>query len=136
MAKVTINGEVFEWDSSHRPMDEALALEEAMKDRFPNYTAWQQALKAGSMAAEVGMVWLVWRRAGREVPIEDIFSGKAEVNLNDYKYEWAKGELEDPTNPPPAASDTTGGDTSEPSPKSSASAPGRQNSSPKRSSKT
>ena len=111
MAKVTINGEVFEWDASQRPMAEALALEEAMKDRFPNYAAWESALKAGSMAAEAGMVWLVLRRNGREVPIMDIFSGKFEVNLNELKYQWDEGEL-DPTSPPPEASDTTGSDTS------------------------
>ena len=80
MSKIRINGETFEYDQSHHPMSEALAIEEAMGTR---YVDWETELAAGSMRAMCGFVWLVWRRSGRDVPIGDILSGETEIDLDE-----------------------------------------------------
>jgi hypothetical protein len=104
VAKVTINGEVFQWDFARKPLAEALALEEALKCR---YVDWENDLQAGSAKAVAGFIWLVWRRNGRDVPIGDILSGAVEVDLGSIDTEADDGEA-DPTSPPPEPSDTTG----------------------------
>jgi len=121
LAKVTINGEVFEWDFTRRPLSEALALEQALKCR---YADWETDLQAGSARAVCGFIWLVWRRNGRDVPLDDILNGTVEVELADFGIEEEEGES-DPTSPPPAPSPTTNTAISVRSPKSSTSARGR-----------
>ena len=108
MAKVTINGEVFEHDLTRKPLSEALALEEALKCR---YVDWETDLRAGSARAVAGFVWLVWRRAGRDVPIADILSGEAEVDLDGLDVDTGDEGDADPTTSPPAATPPTGGST-------------------------
>jgi hypothetical protein len=78
MAKIRINGEAFDYDQSHHPMSEALAIEQATGMR---YVDWENELAAGSMKAMCAFVWLVWRRHGRDVPLDDILSGKVEIDL-------------------------------------------------------
>lgn len=107
LAKVTINGEVFEWDRSKRPMAEAIAIEQAL---HCNYAVWEDDLRAGSARAMAGLVWLVLRRNGREVPIEDILSGVYPVDLNEMDFGAQDGDA-DPTSPSPGDSTTTGSDT-------------------------
>ena len=80
MAKIRINGETFDYDQSHHPMSEALAIEEATGMR---YVDWETELSAGSMKAMCAFVWLVWRRNGRDVPLGDILSGEIEIDLTD-----------------------------------------------------
>lgn len=104
MAKVTINGEVFEWDASRKPMSEALALEEGLKCR---YVDWETDLQAGSARAMCGFIWLVWHRAGRDVPLEDILAGKVEIDLNELSVEPDGEGEEDPTSLPPEPSGST-----------------------------
>lgn len=132
--KVTINDEVFDFDPSHRPMAEALALENALK--MP-YAQWEEGLATGSARAMCGLVWLVWRREGRDVPIDDILSGKVEVDLNKFDVERPGDEAgeADPTGPGTGPSSMTAANTSASSPKSSTSAPGRRDGSPRTSSR-
>ena len=78
MAKININGEWFDFDFAHKPMSEALALEKATGQR---YADWETELAAGSMAAMCGLVWLIWRRNGRDVPLQGILDGTTEVDL-------------------------------------------------------
>ena len=59
-------------------MSEALAIEHVYKRR---YAEWQQDLEAGSAKAICVLAWIVWRRDGRDVPFEDIISGKADFDL-------------------------------------------------------
>jgi hypothetical protein len=115
MAKVTINGEVFSWDVSRKPLSEALAIENGLQCR---YADWEADLQAGSARALAGYVWLVWRRNGKDVPLEDILSGAIEVDLEGLNIE-SDGEEAGPTVPPPARSPTTGTGTSASSRKSS-----------------
>lgn len=121
MAKVTINGEMFDFDQTKRPMLEALTIEDKL--RMP-YADWETALQAGSVRALAGFVWMVWHRDGRDTTIDDILNGTAEVNLADVKIEADEGDA-DPTSPTPGPSPTTGSGTSARSPKSSTSSPGK-----------
>lgn len=130
MAKVTINGEVFGFDTSHKPMSEALALEQALKCR---YADWETDLQAGSARAMCGFIWLVWRRDGRDVPLEDILDGKVEIDLGSLSIEADEGEA-DPTSQPPGLSSTTGNGTS-PRSANSESAPGKSSGSTRASSR-
>jgi hypothetical protein len=118
MAKVTINGEVFQWDPTRRPMSEALAIEHALKVR---YADWEQDVQSGSAFALCGFIWLLWRRDGRDIPFDDIVSGKVDIDLGDFAiemepgepgYEEAQGGGTDPTNPAPEATSTTAASTS------------------------
>lgn len=111
MVKVTINGEVFEWDPSPRPMSEALALEKELGMR---YADWETELEAGSARAMAAQVWLIWRRNGRDIPLADILSGKVDFDLRELTFtEDSEPEppapLEgQPVNPTPASQDQAG----------------------------
>jgi len=129
VAKITINGEVFEYDLDRKPLSEALALEAAMKktemkEDFPNYAAWEAGLHAGSARAVAGFVWLVWRRNGRDVPLADLLSGAIDVELAGFGIDDGDAEA-GPTTPTPYLSPMTGSNISGRSRKSSASAPGK-----------
>jgi len=113
VAKVRINGEHFEYDPNRKLMAEMLALEEATS--IP-YGQWESGLQAGSAKALAGLVWLMWHRAGREVPFGDITSGAVEVNLAEIAFE--SDEPPDPTPGDKEASPSTGTATSERSRKS------------------
>lgn len=132
MSKVNVNGEVFDFDFGHKPMSEALALEAALSMR---YADWETELAAGSMKAMAGLVWLVWRRGGRDVKLADILSGDVEVDLMpllDSLQALAEEAVaeEDPTGgdqvpSAPARTPTTGTNISPSSRKTSTSARGR-----------
>lgn len=115
MAKVTINGTVYDFDQSKRPMLEALTVEGKLK--MP-YAQWETELQAGSVRALCGFIWMVLHRDGQDVELEDILSGEFEVNLAEVGIEADEGDA-DPTSPAPEPSSMTSTGTSEPSPKSS-----------------
>lgn len=121
MAKVTINGEVFGWDPSRRPMLEALTIESGLKR---TYAQWEEDMKAGSAHALCGFIWMVWHRDGRDISLADILSGEVEVDLAGLNIEYEEGEA-DPTSPPPDPSSTTAVSTPARSPRSSASGRGK-----------
>ena len=81
MAKLRLNGEVFDFDFGHKPMSEAFAVE---KVYGAPYGQWERDLAAGSMRAMAVMVWLVWRRDGRDVRFADIVSGDVETDLGPF----------------------------------------------------
>jgi hypothetical protein len=117
--KVTIDGEVFDFDPVRKPLVEALALEAGLKIPYAQY---EEGLREGRALSVVGFIWLVWRRNGRDVPLADILSGAVAVDLDALEVD-EEGEA-DPTTPPPPASPTTGDATSAPSRKSSTSGRG------------
>jgi hypothetical protein len=99
VAKVRINGETFDFDRAHKPLSEMVALERAYG---APYGQWEHELEAGSAKALGTFIWLVWRRDGRDIPLEDILSGEAEVDLNEFEVEQdgeGEGKEEDPTPP-------------------------------------
>ena len=148
--KVSINGEVFEYDGTKAPMSEALAIEDVYKRR---YAEWQDDLRAGSAKAMCVLAWVIWRRDGRHVPFGDILSGAVDFDLNEMlgsllesiaaeakAQEEADAEAAAGANPTPARSaldGTPGTGTATPSssPKSSASGPGKSGSSPSKTSR-
>lgn len=113
MAKVTINGEKFDFDLSRKPMSEALAIENGLKC---TYAKWEADMQAGSARAMCAFIWLVWRRDGRDVKLEDMLSGAVDFETADLDIEAdeqeAAGNAPDPTGPPPEASPPTKGATS------------------------
>ena len=122
MAKVTVNGEIFDFDRDRKPLAEMLALEKAMDT---TYGQWEEGLQAGSARALAGFVWLVWRRDGRDVKFSDIEDGTVEVNFAEFSLEDGEATLGPTT---PTVSSTTGDGTS-PRSARSASARGRSASS-------
>jgi hypothetical protein len=128
MAKINLNGEMFDYDFGHRPMSEALALEKVTGKR---YADWETELAAGSMEAMCGLVWLIWRRAGRDTSYADIVSGAVEVDLSpllDSLMAFAEeAQPPDPTSPgtAPGRTPTTPPGTPPSSRRSTTSARGR-----------
>ena len=129
--KVTVNGEKFDFDTSRKPMSELLAIENGL---HCTYTKWEEDMKAGSARAMCGFIWLVWRRDGRDVKLEDMLSGAVDFDTSDLDIEEDEGDA-GPTTPPPEASSTTGGNTSERSRSASESSPGNSRSSSRTTSK-
>ena len=118
MSKIRINGETFDWDPSHKPMSEAIAVETALGMR---YADWEAELNGGSAKAMAGFVWLVWRRNGRETDMKDILSGDVPVDYRDLMLSLIENAREaeaDPTDgaPAPDPSPSTGTATSASSP--------------------
>jgi hypothetical protein len=129
--KVTVNGEKFDFDTSRKPMSELLAIENGL---HCTYSKWEEDMRAGSARAMCGFIWLVWRRDGRDVKLEDILSGAVDFDTTDLDVEADEGEA-GPTTPPPEASSSTAENTSEPSPSASRSGPGKSSSSTRTTSK-
>ena len=138
--KITIDGITYDYDNTRRPMSEALAIEKAWGRR---YAEWETELIAGSAQAAAVLVWLIWRREGREVPLDDLLSGKTDFDysemLRSLRDAGAEAEAEDPTggagiSTAPDGTDTTPPGTRPSSRRSSTSAPGKSGSSPRSSS--
>ena len=116
MYKVTINGETFSFDEARYPLPEAIDLEEKLKIPFAR---WKADFYNGSAKGLAGFVYLVLKRNGKDVPLEDILSGAYELAWEDVDGEPEGGE--GPTDPPSSEGD---GPTSESSPSGSASGRG------------
>jgi hypothetical protein len=106
-------------------MSEALWVEHVYKRR---YAEWQDDLAAGSARAMCVLACLIWRRDGRDVPLQDLLDGTVDFDLMEMLTSMAeaaeaeKGEAAapDPTPPSaPAGTRTTGTATSRSSRKSS-----------------
>ena len=124
MVKVTINGETFSFDPDRYPMAEAIELEEKLGMPFHQYKV---GLARGSAKALAGLVWLVLKRNGKDVPLDDILSGAYELDHDEIGIEQEGGE--DPTGPPSPAD---GGPGSASSPSDSGSGRGSGSGSPSR----
>ena len=107
-------------------MSEALWVEHVYKRR---YAEWQEDLSAGSAKAMCVLACLIWRRDGRDVPLQDLLDGTVDFDLMEMLTSMAeaaeaeKGEAgaeADPTPPSaPAGTRSTGTGTSRSSRKSS-----------------
>jgi hypothetical protein len=84
MFKVTIKGEVFSFDDGRFPMTEAIELEENLGTPF---YLWKINLYRGSAKAAAGLVWLVFRREGRDTEMKDILSGAYELMADEVEFE-------------------------------------------------
>jgi hypothetical protein len=79
--KVRLNGEYLEFDGSKKPMSEALAIERAWHKR---YAEWETELAAGSAEALCVLAWVIWRRDGRDIDLDDILSGKIDFDFTEF----------------------------------------------------
>jgi hypothetical protein len=61
-------------------MSEALWIEHVYKRR---YAEWQSDLEAGSAKAMCVLACLIWRRDGRDVPLQDLLDGRVDFDLNE-----------------------------------------------------
>ncbi len=134
--KVTIDGQVYEYDGRTAPMSEALWIEDVYKK---NYGQWQIDLAEGSAKAFIMLACIIWRREGRnvETAFQDVLDGKTDFDLREMSQSMAdsaeaeeKARAEaDPTipgaSPDPDGSPGTATGTSSSSPASSTSAPGK-----------
>ena len=59
-------------------MSEALWVEHVYKRR---YAEWQEDLSAGSAKAMCVLACLIWRRDGRDVPLQDLLDGTVDFDL-------------------------------------------------------
>jgi len=144
--KVTIDGQVYEYDGAKAPMHEALWIEHVYKR---NYGQWQVDLAEGSARAFVMLACLIWRREGKNVDtaFADVIDGKIDFDLKEMSeslYESAEAERKvqaeaGPTIPgtslDPAGSPTTGTGISGSSPSGSGSSRGKSGSSKSRTSR-
>ena len=134
---MTIGGESFEYDAAKTPMSEALWIEHIYKRR---YAEWQEDLGAGSAKAMCVLACLIWRRDGRDVPLQDLLDGRVDFDLNEMLTSMveaaaaeakaqaeaeAAAEVPTPAGSAPAGTGGTGTATSSSSPASSGSARGR-----------
>ena len=109
--KIVLDGETYEYDNSHQPMSEALAIEQVYKRR---YVEWQQDLGAGSAKALCVLAWVIWRRDGRDISFEDIIAGKVDFDMTEMLVSLGdtgdEGAAPDPTIPatPPDPAGTRG----------------------------
>ena len=125
-------------------MSEALWVEHVYKRR---YAEWQEDLSAGSAKAMCVLACLIWRRDGRDVPLQDLLDGTVDFDLMEMLTSMADAAKEDaaakaaadggPYAGPsaPAGTHSTATGISPSSPKSSGSARGRSGSSRSRTSK-
>ena len=104
MVKVTINGSVYSFDNEHYPLAEAILLEEGLGMPFGEWES--SALGRGSAKAMAGFVWLVLKRAGQDVPLADILSGKFPLNTGDVLVK--QDDEEGPTTPGSQPGETSG----------------------------
>lgn len=138
--KVSLNGQVYDYDGSRAPMSEALAIEKAYGRR---YAEWQSELQAGSAEAMAVLAWVIWRRDGRDIELRQILAGEVDFDLHEMLLSIAESaaqdEAADPTTPggesAPGGTPTTGSATPPLSLSGSVSAPGKSGSSKSKSSK-
>ena len=116
MAKVTINGEVFQWDGNKTPLSEAIMVERDLGCRYAEY---EQDRLAGSARAIAEFIRLVWLRNGRDVPLDDLLNGTVEVDLLAIEVEDDEAEDDPKESPDPAGTHTTPTGTRRTSQKSS-----------------
>jgi len=79
--KVILGGEPFEFDGAKKPMSEALAIERAWGKR---YAEWETELGAGSAEALCVLAWVIWRRDGRDVKLDDILAGEVDFDFGEF----------------------------------------------------
>jgi len=145
--KITLNGEVFEYDGTKPKVSEALVIEEAYGRR---YVEWQDDLSSGGAKAMCTLAWFIWRQAGRDVDLAGILDDTVPLDLHEMiqsvlesaaalaaaaAEEGGQGPTIPCGSPGPDGTPTTGTGTSSSSPASSTSVRGKSGSSTSRTSK-
>jgi hypothetical protein len=80
MAKVTIDGQAYDYDPNRMLNTEAIALQKVTGMKMQE---WTTALTEGDAFALTGLVWLLWRRGGREVKFDEVEFDIGSITLED-----------------------------------------------------
>jgi hypothetical protein len=91
VAKVTIDGQVFDYDPTRMLNTEAIALQKVTGMRMQE---WTKALTEGDAFALTGLVWLLWRRAGRECAFDEVEFDIGSIAMDDDEPEVEPGPTE------------------------------------------
>jgi hypothetical protein len=98
MAVVTVDGETYQYDPAKMLNTEAMALQKVTGMKVPE---WTDALKSGDAFALTGLVWLLWRRAGKHVKFDEVEFDIGGLDLQDDEEPdaGASGDEEAPVGP-------------------------------------
>ena len=96
--KLTIDGEVFEFDASRMTNVEGMAIEKATGLL---YAEWAEALSKGSMMAQTALVWVIKKRQEPTLRFDDVVFTTVEIDDGDEQAEQA--DASDPAIPTEAA---------------------------------
>jgi len=145
--KITLNGEVFDYDGTKPQVSEALVIEAAYGRR---YVECQDDLASGGAKAMCTLAWFIWRQEGRDVSLAGILDDTVPLDLHEMirsvlesaaaaaraaEGEGGPGPTIPAGSPGPDGTRTTGTGTSSSSPANSTSARGKSGSSRSRTSK-
>lgn len=78
--KITVDGEVFEYDQARLLNTEAIALQKVTGMRVQE---WAKNMQEGDAYALTGLVWLLWRRNGKDVPFDDVEFDMGAIEIAD-----------------------------------------------------
>lgn len=78
--KITIDGQGYDYDPSRLLNTEAIALQKVTGLRI---SEWTQQMQQGDAYALTGLVWLLWRRNGREVAFDDVEFDMGSIDIQD-----------------------------------------------------
>jgi hypothetical protein len=80
VAKVTIDGQVYDYDPTRMLNTEAIGLQKVTGMKMQE---WGKALEQGDAYALTGLVWLLYRRNGREVPFDEVEFDIGSISIED-----------------------------------------------------
>lgn len=78
--KVTIDGQVFDYNPNRMLNTEAIALQKVTGMRMQE---WTSALTEGDAFALTGLVWLLYRREGNEVRFDEVEFDIGSIDIQD-----------------------------------------------------
>lgn len=84
MAKLTIDGQVYNYDPARMLNTEAIALQKVTGMRMQE---WSTLLAEGDAFALTGLVWLLWRRNGHEVPFDEVEFDIGSIDVDEEQVE-------------------------------------------------
>lgn len=101
--KITIEGQVFEYDPNRMLNTEAIALQKVTGMKMAD---WAKALAEGDVFAVTGLVWLMYRREGRDVRFDEVEFDLGTMEIEEDEDEVPK-EPVGPTEPVPEVTEET-----------------------------
>ena len=101
--KVTIDGEVYDFDSNKMLNTEVIALQ---KVTGLTLKAWNEGLQEGDVYALTGLVWLVYRRNGRIMTFDEVEFDIGSLAVEDPEQDAAQSTEAGPTEPEPVVAET------------------------------
>lgn len=99
MLHVTVNGETFKYEADRMMLSEGIALQ---KVTGMTVTEWTKGLQDGDLTAMQGLVWLMYRRAGRTTAWDDIDFDLGSLDVTDDEDEQAPDPIGAAEAPPVA----------------------------------